>query len=103
MISGDFATGFLSSRAGRGMAKRRIVCATNVSIRPGCAFALMPREPIQMNATTSSAVISTESKTKDFSTAVTISLPVLLQVSVRVLDEFVAFGGRTEIVHLALI
>jgi hypothetical protein len=61
------------------MAKRRIVRAMSVSIRPGSALALMPREPIQTNATAISVAISTTSSRKPFRRPFTISLLTFLK------------------------
>src|SRR5688572_24607968 len=68
MTSGVAGTGFWRVRSPLGMASRRIVRATAVSTAPGSARALIAREPIHMNATTSSAAPSARNIRKAFRT-----------------------------------
>src|SRR6266542_1541543 len=61
------------SWADPGIARRPIVRAIVVSMRPGSSFALTPREPIQMNAMTSAATASATSRSNAFRNAYTIA------------------------------
>src|ERR1051325_6809410 len=103
MTSDDFKTGLLRSRADLGIASRRIVRATAVSTRPGCALALMPRRPIQINVTSVTIAMITTSKTNAFTTAFMSFPAAFLQKRRWILDEFVAIRRRAEVVHLPLV